>query len=105
MTKQKLSTKTAQKKPLTKNIVDYVDMCHINTPVSVRREKNIGNIYMNTAECGYCGWIIRSRNKHHTDTCKCGKSSIDGGSHYIKARGDNIKCHTILFTEQDEGFD
>lgn len=42
----------------------------------------------NTFKCLYCNDIIESKHQHDFTTCKCGKSSCDGGTSYIRLVGD-----------------
>ena len=42
----------------------------------------------NQWKCLYCGNIIESKHQHHFISCKCGKTSIDGGTSYIRLVGD-----------------
>ena len=42
----------------------------------------------NKCKCLYCNDIIESKHQHHFISCKCGKTSIDGGTSYIRLVGD-----------------
>ena len=42
----------------------------------------------NKWKCLYCNDIIESKHQHHFISCKCGKSSCDGGTSYIRLVGD-----------------
>lgn len=42
----------------------------------------------NAFKCLYCNDIIESQHQHHFISCKCGKSSCDGGTSYIRLMGD-----------------
>ena len=42
----------------------------------------------NAFKCLYCNDIIESKHQHDFTTCKCGKSSCDGGTSYIRLIGD-----------------
>ena len=42
----------------------------------------------NAFKCLYCNDIIESKHQHDFTTCKCGKTSIDGGTSYIRLVGD-----------------
>ena len=42
----------------------------------------------NAFKCLYCNDIIESKHQHHFISCKCGKTSIDGGTSYIRLVGD-----------------
>ena len=42
----------------------------------------------NAFKCLYCNDIIESKHQHEYTTCKCGKTSIDGGTSYIRLVGD-----------------
>ncbi len=65
-------------------MVDYHDFSHPGTSKEKRTRLNIGDIYINGAECLECDYFIRSRNQHDYVTCKCGGVSVDGGSWYAK---------------------
>lgn len=65
-------------------IFDYQTICNKDTPISERRKKDIGDIWSNSVQCLKCNDVIRSKNRHHDITCKCGNISIDGGSWYLK---------------------
>lgn len=69
-------------------MIDYHDMCNIDTPQDERRAKNIGDIWINAATCNNCGSYIRSKNRHDFVTCECGAVSVDGGSWYAKRTFD-----------------
>ena len=47
----------------------------------------------NAFKCLYCNDTIESKHQHEYVTCQCGKTSIDGGTSYIRLVGDlnNIK--------------
>ena len=82
--------------------MDYHDICNIDTPESERRKMNIGDIWINAAECGRCKETIRSKNKHDHATCSCGSLSVDGGSWYAKrawARGTSFKEKSVSFSD------
>ena len=66
------------------NEIDYHDYCDVNTPKEEREKLYIGDIYSNAIKCKKCGYFIRSKNRHHMITCKCGDVSVDGGSWYHK---------------------
>ena len=66
---------------------DYHNFSHRGTPKELRDKLNIGDVYVNGASCKKCGWFIRSRNKHDFLSCKCGATSVDGGSWYCKRVG------------------
>ena len=42
----------------------------------------------NAFKCLYCNDIIESKHQHEYTTCKCGMSSCDGGTSYIRLIGD-----------------
>ena len=42
----------------------------------------------NQWKCLYCGDVIESKHQHHFISCKCGESSCDGGTSYIRLVGD-----------------
>lgn len=69
---------------------DYTDFTHWETTPERRKELDVGDIFMNQVECLTCGWIIRSKNRHHVAYCKCGATSVDGGSWYVKTTPDAI---------------
>jgi predicted Zn-ribbon and HTH transcriptional regulator len=80
---------------------DYTEFTNIDTPQEQRRKFDVGDIYMNSGRCTECGWHIRSKNRHHMATCKCGACSIDGGSWYIKSSGP-IELSTVLYNDRRE---
>lgn len=84
MTKKKPIKKTIRGVRAKPVILDYHFICTVDTPREERKDKYIGDIYANQAECALCGDLIRSRNKHDYVTCKCGEISVDGGSWYCK---------------------
>jgi hypothetical protein len=63
---------------------DYHDFTTIDTPKEERRRLNVGDIWINAAECLVCGDQPRSTNRHDFRPCKCGNVSVDGGSWYVK---------------------
>lgn len=65
-------------------VIDYHDICSIDTPEVERRKIGIGDIYINAAKCKSCGDYIRSRNRHDYRVCACGNLHVDGGSWYAK---------------------
>lgn len=65
-------------------MIDYHDFTTIDTPIEERRRLNVGDVWINAAECLECGDILRSRNRHDFVTCSCGALSVDGGSWYCK---------------------
>ena len=77
---------------------DYVDFTYIDMPQEERRKLDVGDIFLNQAKCLDCGWVIRSKNRHHMAVCKCGKSFVDGGSWYIRS-GGNLEDHTVMYTD------
>lgn len=82
--------------------VDYHDFSHPGTPAEKRKLLNIGDIYINGAECLECGYFIRSRNRHDMVTCECGNVSIDGGSCYAKMNVRDInkaKFVTVYYND------
>ena len=42
----------------------------------------------NAFKCLHCDDIIESKHRHDFSTCKCGKSSCDGGTLHIRLIGD-----------------
>ena len=51
-------------------------------------EKLTKKLTKNQWKCLYCNDIIESKHQHHFVTCKCGKTSVDGGTSYIRLIGD-----------------
>ena len=51
-------------------------------------EKLTNKLIKNRWKCLYCNDIIESKHQHDFTTCKCGKSSCDGGDSYIRLIGD-----------------
>lgn len=82
----KVSTEKKEYDPFP--ITDYHDWTHKGTSKEQREKLNIGDVYLNAAECKKCGYFIRSRNKHDMVGCKCGCVTVDGGSWYCKRGGD-----------------
>ena len=83
---------------------DYVDFCYYEMPVEERRKLDVGDTFLNQGKCRECGWVIRSRNRHDMDVCKCGKSTIDGGSWYVKCSGP-LDWVGLNFTDAVVGVD
>lgn len=81
---------------------DYTDFMPYDSTPEQRQAKGVGNIFFNQIECGKCGWFIRSRNRHHMETCKCGAVSIDGGSHYSKISGEGWISHIVMYKNVEE---
>ncbi len=71
-------------------VTDYTDFTYYDMPAEARKKLDVGNIFMNQVECAACHWIIRSKNRHDTPTCKCGKTTVDGGSWYQITSGPAI---------------
>lgn len=44
-------------------------------------------LILNAAQCLACSEVIVSKHRHDFKTCKCGKSSVDGGLEYIRRAG------------------
>ena len=61
-----------------------------------REKLNIGDIYINWAVCLLCKTFIRSKNKHHYVTCKCGNVSVDWWSHYQRLIGNTEDYISII---------
>ncbi len=83
-------------------VTDYHDFSHPDTPKEKRNKLNIGDIYINGAECKICDYFIRSRNRHDMVTCKCGNVSVDGGSMYQKINYkdiDKVKLICIMYND------
>jgi hypothetical protein len=82
-------------------VTDYHDFSHINTTAEKRKRLAIGDLYINGAECKICDWFVRSKNRHHMISCKCGAVAVDGGSWYSKISGspENYTAITIPFTK------
>ncbi len=80
-------------------MVDYIDFAPYDTRTHERRLLDVGDIYINQVRHTTCGWLIRSKNRHDYQTCKCGKLSIDGGSWYTKLVGDveNAEYHIVMY--------
>ena len=60
----------------------------------------------NRWKCLYCDDIIESKRQHDFVTCKCGQTSIDGGTSYIRLVGDldmiQDKCEYIEVCEDGD---
>lgn len=79
-------------------LIDYADFTYIDMPAAKRKTLDVGNIFLNQGVAKCCGWVLRSKNRHHVAVCQCGKSSIDGGSWYIKVTGD-IELKTVHYKD------
>lgn len=66
---------------------DYQDFTVKSTPVDIRKKFDVGDIWSNKIMCKYCGWYIRSKNRHDFVYCKCGAVFVDGGSWYQRIGG------------------
>lgn len=79
--------------------LDYIDFAPYDLPTADRRKLDVGDIYINQVRRTTCGWYIRIKNRHDYRTCKCGKLSIDGGSWYMKLRGDieNVEYQIVPY--------
>lgn len=80
---------------------DYVDFTHIDMPAKERKKLDVGDIFLNQGVAKCCGWIIRSKNRHHMAHCRCGKAFIDGGSWYGRCGGD-IDMKQVFYKELHE---
>lgn len=58
-------------------------------------------IVSNSLTCGYCDDSIYSAHVHDFVTCKCGKSSVDGGQEYIRRVGDGTWTNTSIVMEEN----
>ena len=76
--------------------VDYHNFTTKDTPKSERDLLFVGDIWINAAECGVCGEVIRSKNKHDYVGCSCGNIAVDGGSHYAKRSFTNAGPFTNI---------
>ena len=47
-------------------------------------------IVHNRAECGKCGGIIESKNRHDFVRCPCGEIFVDGGTAYLRRGGGDL---------------
>lgn len=81
--------------------LDYVDFTPYDSTPEYRAKVGVGDIFINQVKHNVpeCGWYIRSKNRHHYNTCKCGQLSIDGGSFYTKLVGDinNVEYHVVKY--------
>ena len=48
----------------------------------------VKKLIKNKWKCLKCNDIVESKHRHDYVTCKCGKSSCDGGTSYIRLIGD-----------------
>lgn len=78
---------------------DYTDFTTYDMPVEERRALDVGDIFFNQVRCIKCRWLIRSRNRHHREVCKCGAASVDGGSWYSKTSGE-VESHVVPYLYQ-----
>lgn len=88
-----------KKEPVT--LVDYVDFTYIDQSPEERLKLDVGDIFLNQGKALCCGWIIRSKNRHHMARCKCRQSFIDGGSWYIRTGGE-VELHTVNYQRLHE---
>lgn len=100
-----MNTKTTKREQFIQPkgcVTDYLDFTYQTMPSKDRLKIDVGNIYENKIQCKNCGWIIRSKNRHHYVTCKCGDVSIDGGSWYQRIIGkqDGYIDHTSYFKKK-----
>lgn len=86
-------------------ITDYHDFTHRGTSKEKREQLNVGDIYVNAVICAHCDYFIRSRNKHDMVTCKCGKTSVDGGSWYQKATVGAIPIREMYYDCEKENIE
>lgn len=77
-------------------LVDYVDFTYYEMPIGDRRKLDVGDIFLNQWRCKKCGWIIRSKNRHHSPSCKCGAINIDGGSWYTIISGEINEAESLV---------
>lgn len=81
----------------------YRDLCPQGTPEAIRRNHNIGNIFLNQAKCLLCNDVITSSHRHDFVTCSCGNLSVDGGSWYAKrlfsASIDDYEEMSVYYTD------
>lgn len=82
-------------------MTDYTDFCPYDSTVEWRKKMDVGNVFFNQVKCLECGYYIRSKNRHHMVSCKCGKTSVDGGSWYTKASGPH-ESHVLMFKNLEE---
>jgi hypothetical protein len=81
---------------------DYHDHNNIDTPKEERRKYNIGDIWINSAQCLKCGDIIRSKNRLDFKWCKCGNIAVDGGSwHASRVCKEEGTCKNIIVMFND----
>lgn len=71
--------------PESQALIDEVP--HLFGPY-LQRTMSAGKIMHNRGRCIHCDEIIESLHRHDFVTCGCGKSSVDGGSWYLKAVGN-----------------
>lgn len=85
-----------------KSMIDYHDFTAKGTPQAERKKLNVGDIWINAAECSSCGEVVRSRNRHDFRYCKCGKIAVDGGSNYCKRLGEGFIDRSEMFEDCGE---
>jgi hypothetical protein len=55
-------------------------------------------------KCGHCDGVLVSRFRHDYCTCKCEKTSVDGGRDYLKYSGDSVQIVKVdLVTGEEVG--
>lgn len=68
----------------------------------------MSRLIRNAAQCNYCEQVIESKHRHDFRTCKCGRTSVDGGLSYArrlfepKLPVDPVKDSQPGFTELSE---
>ncbi len=87
-------------------MTDYHTFSHRGTSKEKRIRLNIGDIYVNGAECHTCGWFIRSKNRHDYVSCNCAdestRISVDGGSWYVRRSAGPKASYTEVIERYDD---
>ena len=70
-------------------------------------EKITKKLTKNRWKCLHCNDIIESKHQHHFISCKCGQTSIDGGTSYIRLVGDlsmieDMSEHDVVCEHSDD---
>lgn len=81
---------------ITDEKTDYLNYVTRSSTKKQRRKFRIGDIFINAAVCLHCKDYIRSTHKHDYVTCSCGKVSVDGGSWYVRRRGQEEDMINIV---------
>jgi len=97
-----LKPKTFKKKKIktehlsTRGVRDYQMFTTKDMSIEDRRKLDVGDIWSNSIRCKKCMDVIRSKNRHHMQYCKCGSVFVDGGSWYSRRGGDLDNIESLI---------